>query len=78
MEASTLFILAAAASGPPSPLGGEGWRSDCQAGAVMAVFATDDPERDFVPEVAQESERRAIRVALAALGAWADDDRGGR
>ncbi|MDH3744887.1 MAG: hypothetical protein OES47_07290 [Acidobacteriota bacterium] len=76
MEASTLFVLAAAASGPPAPIGGSA-PSDCQAGAVLAVYATDDPERDFAPALAVESERKAIRVALAGVSVWAARDRSG-
>ena len=77
MEASTLFVLAAAASGHPASLAAGPGPAECLAGAVLAVFATDQPERDFDPEPAQRSERRAIRVALAAVAAWARRDRTG-
>ena len=75
MEASTLFVQAAAASGPPPPLAGGGNHGECQAGAVMAVFATDQPDRAFDPEPARLAERRTIRVALAGVAAWAEQDR---
>ena len=80
MEASTLFVLAAAAAGPPAAIGKHAPEAstDCQAGAVFAVYATDDPEREFDPALAAESERRAIQVALTGVGAWAARDRNGR
>ncbi len=76
MEASTLFVLASAVSGAPKPLAAAADPATCQAGAVLAVFATDQPDRDFDLEVAKLSERRTIRVALAAVAVWAAHDRG--
>ncbi len=74
MEASALFVLAATAGNPPVPLGERAGAAQCQAGAVLAVFATDDSEMHFDAAVAQRAEERAIRIALEAVRAWAERD----
>ncbi len=74
MEASTLFVLAAT-SGPWGGPAAGGWEGECQAGAVLAVFATDSSDAAFDPELATLAEERAIRIAVAGTRAWAGRDR---
>ena len=74
MEASTLFVLAAAAGPWCGPLDGN-WPEERQAGAVLAVFGTDRSQMKLDPEVPRRAERRAIRIALEGTRVWARRDR---
>lgn len=76
MEASALFVLAATHEPKAVPLSSRGGR-DCRAAAVLAVFGTDDSNMKFDHEVASRAEERAIRIATAAVTAWARIDRVG-
>ena len=49
--------------------------NECQAGAVLAVYAADDSHMEFDAEVARQAEERAIRVAIEGVRAWARTDR---
>lgn len=75
MEASTLFVLAAVHAPWAGPLDRPAGRDELQAGAVLAVFATDRSDMVFDPEAARQAERRAIRVAVAGTRVWAAADR---
>ena len=75
MEASTLFVLAAAAGPWCGPVEGS-WPDECQAGAVLAVFGTDRSNMKLDPEAPKLAERRAISVAIEGTRAWARRDRG--
>jgi uridine phosphorylase len=74
MEASALFVLAATHEPKAVPLSSKG-EPDCRAATVLAVFGTDDSNMKFDHEVASRAETRAIRIALAAVTAWARIDR---
>lgn len=74
MEASTLFVMASTAGPWCGPVDG-GWSEECQAGAVLAVFGTDQSQMKLDPEVPRLAERRAIRVAIEGTRAWARRDR---
>jgi uridine phosphorylase len=74
MEASTLFVLAAAAGPWCGPLDGN-WPEECQAGAVLAVFGTDQSNMKLDPAVPRQAEQRAIRVAIEGTRVWARRDR---
>ena len=74
MEASVLFVVAATAGPWCGPLDGN-WSEECQAGAVLAVFGTDQSQMMLDPEVPALAERRAIDVALAGTRVWARRDR---
>ncbi len=74
METSTLLVLAATAAPWCGPLDG-GWPGECQAGAVLAVFGTDDSNMALDPELLRLAEERAIRVALEGVRVWARRDR---
>ena len=76
MEASALFILAATASGGPVPLSRRPGAVECQAAAVLAVYATDDSDMEFDEDAARRAEQRAIRVAIEGVRVWAERDRG--
>lgn len=74
MEASTLFVLAAAAGPWCGPLDAS-WPEERQAGAVLAVFGTDSSQMKLDPEIPRLAEERAIRVALEGVRVWARRDR---
>jgi uridine phosphorylase len=74
MEASTLFVLASAAGPWCGPLDG-GWGEECQAGAVLAVFGTDQSNMKLDPELPRLAERRAIDVAVEGTRVWARRER---
>ena len=74
MEASVLLVMAAAAAPWCGPVAG-GWPEECQAGAVLAVFGTDQSQMKLDPELPRLAERRAIRIALEGTRAWARRDR---
>ena len=74
MEAAMLFVLASTHA-PKAHSLAAGSRDEIQAGAVLAAFGSDDSRmRTVDPEVAALAERRAIRVAIEAVGAWAELD----
>jgi uridine phosphorylase len=74
MEASTLFVLAAAAGPWCGPLDGN-WAEECQAGAVLAVFGTDQSDMKLDPELLRLAEQRAIDIAIEGTRVWAQQDR---
>jgi uridine phosphorylase len=73
MEASALFVLASTAE-PTAETVSRPKATICRAGAVLAVFATDDSQMNFDVGAADLAEERAIRVALAGIVAWAEGD----
>ena len=77
MEASTLFVLAATAAPWGGPIDG-GWAGECQAGAVLAVFGTDQSDMKVDPELVRLAEERAITVAVEGTRVWAGRDRRSR
>jgi uridine phosphorylase len=74
MEASALFVLASTAEQAVVSVAGSAGAAQCQAGAVLAVFARDDSHMEFDPETAKLAEERAIRVALEGVRVWAESD----
>jgi uridine phosphorylase len=76
MEASTLFVLAATATPTVFPLDTRPGAAQCQAGALLAVYATDDAEMQFDPATARLADERAVRVAVEGVRVWAERDRG--
>jgi uridine phosphorylase len=75
MEASTLFVVAATAGPWCGPIEGN-WTEECQAGAVLAVFGTDQSNMKLDPEIPKLAEHRAIRIAIEGTRVWARRDRG--
>jgi uridine phosphorylase len=73
MEASALFVLASTAT-PAAETVSRRRDTICRAGAVLAVFGTDDSQMNFDATAADLAEERAIRVALAGIAAWAERD----
>ena len=73
MEASALFILAATHEPKATPLSSHG-DPTCRAAAVFGVFGTDDCNMEVDYDRVAIAEQRAIRIALAAVGAWARID----
>ena len=78
MEAPALFILAATCGGGPVPLSERPAAVECQATAVLAVYASDDSDMDFDEAVVRRAEERAIRVAIEGVRVWAEQDRAGQ
>jgi uridine phosphorylase len=74
MEASTLFVLASTVEPWCGPLEG-GWRGECQAGAVLAVFGTDHSNMALDKDLPGLAEQRAIQVAIEGTRVWARRDR---
>ena len=77
MEASALFVLASTAEQEVVSVADSAGAAECQAGAVLAVFARDDSHMEFDAKTAQLAEERAIRVALEGVRVWAEKDRRG-
>jgi uridine phosphorylase len=75
MEASALFVLASTAEQKQVPVAQRAGADQCQAGAVLAVFARDDSHMEFDEETARLAEERAIRIALEGVRVWAERDR---
>lgn len=75
MEASALFVLATAAEQEVVSVAGSAGSAECQAGAVLAVFARDDSHMKFDAEAARLAEERAIGIALEGVRVWAEKDR---
>jgi uridine phosphorylase len=75
MEASTLFVVASTAGPWCGPIGGN-WNEECQAGAVLAVFGTDQSNMKLDPEIPRLAEQRAISIAIEGTRVWARRDRG--
>ena len=75
MEASTLFVLAATAGPWCGPVAGS-WPEERQAGAVLAVFGTDQSNMKLDPDLPKLAEQRAISVAVEGTRVWARRDRG--
>lgn len=75
METSTLFVVAATAGPWCGPIEGN-WVEECQAGAVLAVFGTDQSNMKLDPELPRLAERRAISIAIEGTRVWARRDRG--
>jgi uridine phosphorylase len=71
METAALFVISSTFAPRAYPLAERG-EGEPQAGAVLAVFASDDSHMQFDPAVAQRAETRAITVALEAVRAWAE------
>lgn len=71
MEASTLFVMSSTAPRYPN-------YPECEAGAILAVFAADDSGMEFDPGVAALAETRAIAIALEAIRVWAGREHFGR
>jgi uridine phosphorylase len=76
MEASTLLVLAATATPAAFPLDTRPGAAECQAVAVLAVYATDESRMEFDADRARLADERAIRVAVEGVRAWAERDRG--
>ncbi len=74
MEASTLFVLAATSGPWCGPIDGD-WEEGCQAGAVLAVFGTDQSDMKLDPDVPRLAEQRAISIAIEGTRVWARRDR---
>jgi uridine phosphorylase len=73
MEASALFVLASTAAPAAETVSRPG-DTICRAGAVLAVFGTDDSQMNVDATATELAEERAIRVALAGVTAWAERD----
>ena len=73
MEASALFVLAATHAPRATSLSSHG-DTVCRAAAVFGVFGTDKHD-EVDPERVALAESRVIKIALAAVGAWAKGDR---
>lgn len=71
MEASTLFVMASTAPRYPN-------YPECEAGAVLAVFASDDSGMEFDERIAALAEKRAMSIALEAVRVWAEREQFGR
>jgi uridine phosphorylase len=76
MEAAALFVLAATFRPRAVPLAARPGSEEVQAAAVLAVFAADDSQMAVDPQLALQAEKRAVRVALEGVRAWAERDRG--
>jgi len=76
MEAAALFVVASAAtaSRPARALGGPKPADDIEAGCVLAVFGDDTSDMDLDPKLTGLAEERAIGVAVAGIGVWAELD----
>lgn len=74
MEASVLFVLATTSGPWAGPIDG-GWAGECQAGAVLAVFGTDQSDMKIDPGLVRLAEERAITVAVEGARVWAGRDR---
>jgi uridine phosphorylase len=73
METAALFVLSSTFAPRAYALAERG-DHEPQAGAVLAVFASDDSHMQFDMDVAHRAESRAIDVALEAVRAWAERD----
>jgi uridine phosphorylase len=71
METAALFVVSSTFAPQAYPLAERG-AGEPQAGAVLAVFASDDSHMQFDQELAHRAESRAIEVALEAVRAWAE------
>jgi len=74
MEASTLFVISATAGAWCGPID-RNWAEECQAGAVLAVFGTDQSDMKLDPKVPVLAEQRAISIAIEGTRVWARRDR---
>lgn len=76
MEASALFVLAAAASvGKVASLAEEPSPAVVQAGCILAVYGGDDSHMKLDVSAAAAAEKRAIQIAVEGVRAWAESDR---
>lgn len=76
MEASALFVLASTEDQQVVPVAERAGAAQCQAGAVLAVFARDDSQMKFDSETARLAEERAVHIALEGVRVWSGRERG--
>lgn len=75
MEASVLFVLAAAASaGRAVPLSAGNAAVPVQTACVLGIYGGDDSHMQLDPEMCRLADQRAIAVATEGALAWAEAD----